>query len=65
MTISAGIRGGRHDLGAGGAGGLDERDGPHVLVDEQDGDGAGLERVARLLDVIVAEQARSRRRRRR
>src|SRR5689334_4785731 len=46
-----------HDLGTDGAGGLHERDGPRVLVDDERGHGAGLEGVARLVHVVLAEEA--------
>jgi hypothetical protein len=45
-------------LAAGATNGGGERPGPAVLVDEQGGRGAGLERGAGLRDVVVTEQAR-------
>ena len=48
---------GGHDLAAGGPGGPHERDGPRVLVDDERSERAGLERVARLGGVVVAQQA--------
>lgn len=47
-----------HELAPGLAGGLDERDRPQVLVDDQRGEAARFERVRGLADVVVAEEAR-------